>query len=47
MATLSLIGVKLFGDREIQESLDKEGISLWVFAIGVDITTGNLLWRVL
>jgi hypothetical protein len=49
MATISLLNAKMFGDRETQESLNREGISLLLFAIGVDLSTGFLaicIWEV-
>lgn len=37
MCTLTLIGAKIFGDRELKESVDKEGYAVWVFALLADI----------
>lgn len=54
MCTLSIIGAKIFGDREVKLSVDREGYALWVFAVLADIgmysvflTINALLARVL
>lgn len=37
MCTLSILGAKFFGDREMKESVDREGRLLYVFAVLADV----------
>ena len=43
MFTLSLLGAKFFGDKEMKESIDREGFAVWPLGIFADIGSFTIL----
>ena len=46
MCTLTLLGAKFFGDREMKESIDREGWGIYIFGVLADIGTYTVYFTV-